>query len=275
MPGQWLESADGEQGSTLRPLHVNFPLLVSFLSESFATREFTLNLDLRAIYIPTEQLCPCGTRGTIKFRISSYEKPFELAVEVVRVIAPEEANDNQPAGIGMQFVDVSETVLEKLDRMIDGVQSGSAVCAIRASLTAEGTTLDHELRSRPTDQKVMFALQANGREIDALIRETIPVVMLRLLENPRLSTAHLIAMLRNPKLNTRVLSAIKAKGSLLNNAEPRYLFCIHMQTQATEALEQLCTLPLDQLRKVAADRQIRVRIRSSAEELLRTREPKR
>jgi len=269
MTGQWLEGAGDEAGADLLPLRIDFPLLISLPTESFAAQDFTLNVELGAIYVPTDQPCPCGTRGTIKFRASRFEQPFEVEVEVVRVIPPEEAHAKQPAGLGMQFVDLTDDVLAKLNDLIDGSRNGSVVHTIRNSIANEGKTVDQELRSRPADQKAMLALQATGSEIEALVRETNPTVMLRLLDNPRLNSAHMRTMLRSPKLTTRVLSAIHSRGSFLKSVENRYLFCIHMQTNVIEALRHLRSLPTEHLRKIAVNRQIKIRIRTAADELLR------
>jgi Tfp pilus assembly protein PilZ len=273
MSGQWLEEFESGTGIVRRPLRVTVPLLVSFSGQSFVARDFTLNLDVGAIYIPTDQPSPRGAQGTIKFRASQFDKAFEIAAEVVHVVDPERASEHQPAGMGLQLIDLTETSMKRLGALIDTSHGGSVVYAIRKCLAEGETTLDSEIRSRPADQKVMLALQANSREIDALIREAIPAVLLRLLDNPRLTPGHVIAMLRNPKLNTRVLSAIHAKGRLLSCAETRFLFCIHLQTMLSEAREQLQLLPLEHLRKVVLNKQIKIQLRSLAEALLLRKEP--
>lgn len=273
MSGQWLESFERGEGVVRRPLRVCVPLLVSFSGKSFAARDFTLNLDVGAIFIPTDEPRPCGTPGTVKFRASQFDKPFEIAARVVLVVDAAHASEQQPAGIGLQLLDLTETSVRKLEALVNGFQGGSVVQAIRKSFAEEQTTLDLEIRSRPTDQKVMLALQADSREIEVLIRETIPAVLLRLLDNPRLTPGHVITMLRNPKVNTRVLSAIKAKGRFLNCAETRYLFCIHLQSMLSEAREQLRLLPVEKLRQVALNKQIKLQLRTLAKELLLRKEP--
>lgn len=64
-----------------RPLRVQVPLLVSFESESFTVRDFTLDLSVGGILLLTDHVCPWGTVGTIKFRSSQFEEPFTISGE--------------------------------------------------------------------------------------------------------------------------------------------------------------------------------------------------
>jgi uncharacterized protein (TIGR02266 family) len=263
------ETVQTPGGMLERPVRVNFPVLVSFSLDPYTIREFTLNLSEGGMFIPTEKMCRVGARGTLKFRASAYENPMVLKAEVVRRVPPGEEQEGQQCGLGLKFLEVSEANLSKLRDLIDGVRSGTVVETIRKSLLASPRTLDQELRSRPTDQKMMLALNANTKEIDALVRDGTPSVLLRLLENPRLTPGHVVTMLRSPKLTTRVLSAIKAKGRFLSGAEARFLFCTHLNTNLAEAMEQLRMLPPDRLRKVSANPQVKMQLRTRAQELTR------
>jgi len=265
------EQVETPRGLIERPVRVDIPVLVSFSSESFAVHDFTLNLSEGGIFIPTENTCPVGTRGTLKFRSSQYEDPMLVIAEVVRSIEPDEEQPAKQCGLGLRFLEVSDDQLKKLREIVDGVRSGTVVETIRKSLQDSTRTLAQELRSRPTDQKMMLALNANNKEIDALVRDAAPSVLLRLLENPRLTQGHVVTMLRSPKLTTRVLSTIKAKGRFLTSAEARFLFCTHLNTNLGEAMEQLRLLPTDRLRKVFANPQVKSPLRVRAQELTRPR----
>jgi uncharacterized protein (TIGR02266 family) len=265
------EQVETPQGLIERPVRVDIPVLVSFSSESFAVHDFTLNLSEGGIFIPTDKMCPVGTRGTLKFRSSQYEDPMIVIAEVVRTVEPDEEQPAKQCGLGLKFLEVSDAQLKKLREMVEGVRSGTVVETIRKSLMESTRTLAQELRSRPTDQKMMLALNANSKEIDALVRDATPSVLLRLLENPRLTHGHVVTMLRSPKLTTRVLSTIKAKGRFLTSAEARFLFCTHLNTNLGEAMEQLRLLPTERLRKVFAHPQVKSQIRVRAQELTRPR----
>ena len=269
MTSSLTESVETKQGLVDRPVRVDFPVLVSFSSDTYTTREFTLNLSEGGMFIPTEKICPKGTRGTLKFRWSQYEEPMLLIAEVVHTVAPLNAPEGTVCGLGLKFLEVSQADLDRLREIVDGVRKGTVVETIRKSLLTSNRTLGQELRSRPTDQKMMLALSANPKEIDALVRDGAPSVLMRLLENPRLTQGHVVTMLRSPKLTTRVLSAIKGKGRFLAAAEARFLFCTHLNTSLSDAMEQLRMLPPDRLRKVAANPQTKSQLRMRAQELTR------
>jgi uncharacterized protein (TIGR02266 family) len=263
------ETVQTVHGLVERPVRVDIPILVAFSSEAFAVREFTLNLSEGGIFIPTDNMCPVGTRGTLKFRSSQFETPMLMVAEVVHTVPPGEEKPGKQCGLGLKFLEVEDAQLKKLREMVEGVRSGTVVETIRSGLLESTRTLGQELRSRPTDQKMMLAISANNREIDALIRDAAPSVLLRLLENPRLNQGHVVTMLRNPKLTTRILSAIKGKGRFLGGAEARFLFCTHMNTNLAEAMEQLRLLPTDRLRRVSGNPQVKAQLRVRAQELSR------
>ena len=45
--------------------------------------EFTANLSVGGIFLPTEHALPERARGTLTFRISQWEQPFTVEAEVV------------------------------------------------------------------------------------------------------------------------------------------------------------------------------------------------
>ena len=253
------------------PVRVDFPVLISFSCGSYTVREFTLNLSEGGIFVPTEKMCPPGTRGSLKFRTSQFEEPLVLRAEVVRAVEPGEETNGHLCGLGIRFLDVSDANLERLRQIVEGVRNGTVVETIRKSILESNRTLGQELRSRPTDQKMMLALTAHGPEIDALIRDGTPSVLLRLLECPRLTSSHVTTILRMPQLTTRVLSAIKGKGKWLANQENRFLFCTHMNANLAEAMEQLRMLPPERLRRIAGSPQLRSQIKIRAQELTRNK----
>jgi Tfp pilus assembly protein PilZ len=263
------EKVETSEGWIERPVRADFPVLVSFSADTFAVREFTLDVSEGGMFVPTDKLCPAGTRGTLKFRLSQYEEPIVVHAEVARVV---QAGIEHQGGLGIRFLDLTGGVLDKLRELVDGVHRGTVVESIRKGLLASGRTLAQELHSRPIDQKMMLAASASGPEIDALIRDGNASVLLRLLDNPRLTQGHVVAMLRDGRLTTRVLSAIRGKGKLLTTAEARCLFCVHLNANLAEAIEQVRLLGPDQLRRVAGNPQVKPQIRVQAQEL--TRQPR-
>ncbi|GAF99395.1 unnamed protein product, partial [marine sediment metagenome] len=210
-----------------RPPRVYLPVLVSFATESFTVKSYMLNLSEGGIFLHTEHISEVDENGTLKFRFSPFDEPFELRARVVRVVRPGEETNGQKHGMGLQFLDLTEEDIERLRNLVDGVQTGSVVSAIRRGIKESSLGLDVVLRGKPTDQKMMLALHASGQEVDALIRDGNPSVLIRLLDCPHLVNHHIRMMLQNRNLPARVLSAIKKDGKWLLNVEIRWLFCIH------------------------------------------------
>ena len=260
---------NAQRALTPRPVRVAVPVLVSFSAEAYTIRDFTLNLSEGGIFLPTEKTCPVGTQGKLKFRVSQFDEPFTLNAGVVRIVPP--GTEGQKCGIGMQFLEVVEKDLDRLRQLVEGVAKGSAVEAIRRSIRETGRTVDQELRQRPTDQKMMLAVNAQGPEIAALMRDSNPAVLIRLLDCPRLQTSHVMAMMRNPNLPTRVLSAIKQDSKWLLNEGIRYLFCTHPNAVVGEAIGQIRFLSPGRVKQLARDMKARPPVRAKALELSRGR----
>ena len=252
-----------------RSVRVAIPVLASFSNEAYTVRDFTLNLSEGGIFLPTEKICPIGTTGQLKFRLSQFDKPFTLQARVVRVVAAGEETHGQRPGLGLQFDSLEAIDLQRLKRLVDGVHDGSVVESIRRALREGGGTLDQELRSRPIDQKMMLAINANGQEISALIRDGNPSVLIRLLDCPRLTSASVASMLKNKSLPTRVLSEIRKARRWLAAEESRWLFCVHPNAAQPDALAELRLLSRARQRRIAQDASVRAAIRSKAADLSR------
>ena len=251
-----------------RPVRVVFPVQVAFSGADFEISEFTVNLSVGGIFLPTENVIPSATSGTLTFRISQWDQPFTVKAEVVWVATPTE---EQPAGVGLQFIDLTNTDRKRLQRLVDGIRDGSVAQAIRRSIREESTDLLKELRRRPMDQKVIFALSAAGEEIDALIRDGVPAVVIRLLQNPRLNDFHVKKILRNPRMNTRVLIDVRREVRWMKDEENRYLFCVHPHAPLQEALNLLSRMSAARLKAIQANSAIKQQIRSKAGLLLSQR----
>ena len=114
---------------------------------------------------------------------------------------------------------------------------------------------------------IELALQARGEEIQVLIRDGNPSVLVRLLDCPRLAVSHVVTMLHNPNLSTRVISAIKKNRKWVANVEGRYLICVHPTAVLSDAIEQLRMLPPDRIRRIVRDPAVRAQIKSKAREI--------
>ncbi|MFQ5670250.1 MAG: TIGR02266 family protein [Acidobacteriota bacterium] len=257
-----------------RPVRVSIPVRVSFAGEAFQIRDFTANLSAGGAFLPTERTVPVGTRGTLTFRLSQWEEPFTVEAEVAWVANGHEEEDGgeaAPPGLGLRFLDLGDRHRKRLERLVEGIQDGSVVQAIRRSLQEDGKHLVEALRRRPTDQKVIFAVFAKGVEIDALIREGNPVVTLRLLSNPRLGVPHLRRLLEDPRTPARLLLAIKKAGRWLADEELRVLFCAHPRVPFAAALPLLPRLSRPSLLELERRPGLQAALRSRVQALLARR----
>jgi Tfp pilus assembly protein PilZ len=252
-----------------RPPRVYLPVLVSFATKSFTVKSYMLDVSEGGIFLHTEYISETGDRGRLKFRFSPFDEPFEIRARVVRIVRPGEEINGQKHGMGLQFIELTEQESAQLRNMVDGVQSGSLVAAIRRSIKESSLGLDVVLRSKPTDQKMMLALHASGQEIDALIRDGNPSVLLRLLDCPHLVHHHIRMMLRNRNLPSRVLSAIKRDGKWLLNEELRWLFSLHPVAVLSEAIDEVSKLPVSRLTQLERNMTVRPQVRMKAQELLK------
>jgi uncharacterized protein (TIGR02266 family) len=250
-----------------RPTRALVPVLVSFESDSFTVREFTLDLSTGGILLATDRACPIGTVGTMKFRCSQFEEPFTIEGRVVRVVTEDELAAGKPPGVGIEFIDLSDELEKKLEDLAGGVRVGSVVEAIRKSVKEGESTLDQVLRDRPADQKMMLATVANSEEIRALIRDAHPTVMIRLLASPRIAPPNVIQMLRNRNLTTRVLSAICRTLVSRPNEEARWLFVTHPNAMFSEVVAEMNKLNRVKLLQLSREADVRQTVRLKAKEM--------
>lgn len=252
-----------------RPVRVVFPVLVSFSGEAFEIQEFTANLSLGGIFLPTERQIPVGTRGSLTFQISRWEPPFTIEAEVVRSSAPEEAGGKQLPGVGIKFGSLEPTHRRRLARLVEGICDGSVSEAIRRTVREGDITLGQELRKRTTDQKVMFAQSAHGLEIDALIRDGNPVVIQRLLRNQHLTIANVRSILKDTSLTAQVLAVLNNLPRFMAHEEIRGLYCAHPGLPVEKALAILPQLSRKTLESLVSRSDLRPPLLAQIRHLLR------
>jgi hypothetical protein len=249
-------------------VRVEYPLEARFAGENFEVNEFTLNLSVSGIFLPTEKAIEPRTLGDLTFRSPDWSRPLTVAGEVVRTV-PAGDPSGQPQGLGIQFLDLTPDDSRRLETLVLERQNESAVDAIR-SLVREGKDLLTVLRGRPTGQKLMLATRAQSGEFDALIRDGNPTVISRLLENPRLTVAAIKLILRQPTSPPAILMKIK-RLRLLAHPELGVLYCMHPLAPLQEVLIMLPHLPAQQLEAIERGLDLRPQLRRRARELLASR----
>jgi uncharacterized protein (TIGR02266 family) len=254
-----------------RSVRVTVPVRVDFADDRLLIKEFTANLSVGGLFLPTEHLVEIGTEGELTFRISQWDSPFTIRARVVRSVPPDEGSAQQ-AGLGIQFLDVSQAHQKKLERLVEGIQDGSVVQAIRRSIREGERNLLDEIRRRPVDQKLMLALQAAGEEIDALIRDGHASVIERLLENPRLNIRHVRLVSRDQRLPTQTMMALRRQDRWFADEEVRFNYCSHRSSPLPDVLRCLQQLSANRLQQMATNGSLRPQVRTKARELLGTRQ---
>jgi uncharacterized protein (TIGR02266 family) len=254
-----------------RPVRVAFPVEVEFEGTGFKIDEFTANLSMGGIFLPADKPIPVRTEGSLTFRLSQWEEPFTVKAEVVWSAPPADLPSDQPRGLGLMFIDLSAGHKAKLEKLIAGIQDGSVTEAIRRSLPSPGTGLLKELRKRPTDQKVMFALSATGQEIDAVIQEGSPAAVQRLLQNPRIQMRHVQKVLRDSRTPVAILLDIYKEQRWMKDSVVRTLFCAHPFTPIEKVMEFLPALPLPGIKTLARNRNLRRQILEKVDQLLKAK----
>jgi uncharacterized protein (TIGR02266 family) len=250
---------------------VIFPVQVRFEGVDFSVDEFTANMSVGGIFLPTDVTIPVRTRGSLSFRLSQWEEPFTVEAEVVWSSPPDSASEEHPAGVGLMFIDLSDDHRRRLEKLVDGIQDGSVTEAIRRSLSRTGTNLLQELRKRPTDQKVMFAIAARSIEIDALIQEGSPAAILRLLTNPRLHIRHVRKILKDTRTQVGILLEIHKEVKWMQDDQIRMLFCLHPLAPLDKIRVTLPRLKSPELNQVAKNKGLRKPVLDQAEQLLKSR----
>jgi len=249
-----------------RAIRVDVPVLVALEAGTFTIREFSLNLSEGGIFVATDKWCAVGTRGTLRFQLTRFDEPFVLQAEVVRAVEPGREAEGQTPGLGIRFLDPKPEDHDRLRALLEGVRSGSIVEAFRRSIRESGRPFDVAIRTRPTSHKMMLAVNAKAEEINGLIRDGNPLVIARLLDCPRLTVPHVAAILRNRSLPTAVLIAIKKDSRWLSHEMLRWLFCGHPAAVLKDVEEELPRLTDENVRQIAADANVRTRVRMKAKE---------
>ena len=115
---------------------------------------------------------------------------------------------------------------------------------------------------------MIFAVSATGDEIEALIRDANPAVLLRLFQNPSLGVRHVRLLLRDPSLPPRVLAAVKRSSRWLVDEQTRLRYCGHPGLPLQEALAILPGLSRASLQTLAVNTNLRGQLAARVCQLL-------
>ena len=254
-----------------RHVRTGTPVQAEFGGTRFTAKEFIADLSQAGVFLPTELIVEPRTEGTLTFRATRYEEPFTVRAEVAVAFPPGNAVYGGEPGLGVMLKDLTPTLRDRLDRMVDGTRDGSIVESIRRAVREGTKSLEQQLRGRPTDQKLMLAMQAEGPEIDALLKDGNPVVVTRLLQNPRLQIPHVRAMTRDARLTTPILLAVGKKREWIEDDEILFNFCKHPKAPRHEVKRRIVNLSLPKIRELILAPGVHPEVRAEAKKFSRGR----
>ncbi|GAB4212880.1 MAG: hypothetical protein OHK0013_36170 [Sandaracinaceae bacterium] len=81
--------------------------------------DYTKNIGRGGTFIPTGKPLPIGTEFTFRLVIPTLSEPLRLRGRVQWIVTPEEATDEQPAGMGIGFVYESEAERERIAGIVE------------------------------------------------------------------------------------------------------------------------------------------------------------
>jgi len=105
-----------------RRQHPRIPLImqVSFTANGEVNRNYTMNLSKNGMFLATDDPPGIGERLHLAFNVPGLVHPLRLMGEVRW--SRDEAGDDAPSGVGVEFVEVTETckqlVAEFVDRLV-------------------------------------------------------------------------------------------------------------------------------------------------------------
>jgi type IV pilus assembly protein PilZ len=100
-------------------LKVEYKRLNSFFAD------YTRNISRGGTFIRTSKPLDIGTEFVFKLVVPNMEKPLALRGKVQWTVSPENATDEQPAGMGIGFVYRNESEREKIESLVENLMVDS------------------------------------------------------------------------------------------------------------------------------------------------------
>ena len=250
-----------------RPVRAAVPILVSMTSGPLTVREFTLDLSEGGMFLLTDRICPPGSLATLTFRASSFDDPFRIKAKIVRAVPGDEGQG--PAGLGIEFIDLTDHDRKRLQDLVEGVRSGSIADALRKSIKGEPAT-DRGRVAPPAGRTEGDAGTGRQRAGDHRAdprrqpdRAAAPARVSQGRGAPR------EAILRNKGLPTKVLMAIHNEPRWMKTDELRLMYCAHPAAPLQDVMEELQNMPVALLDRLSKEMAVRPPIRTKAAHLVK------
>ena len=108
-------SPGDRRGESRRPIE----LKVEYLQLNSFFADYTKNISRGGTFIGTDRPLGIGTEFLFKLGVPTLTEPLTLVGKVQWVVHPEEATEDQPAGMGIGFIFESEVERERVHGVIE------------------------------------------------------------------------------------------------------------------------------------------------------------
>ncbi len=183
-----------------------------------------------------------------QFRVTdqaSFE--FQFQASVVQVF-----EDGDHFGTAFQFVDWDDSKGFELERKLMAAEMPDAPDApTMAESENLGTSPVFRIKQMDLGQKILLAPKADRGECLVLCRDAAPMVLLGLLNNPRLEAECVLAIAKSNFAGADIFQRIAADRRWMSSAEIRTAVVRNPKTPTPIAVRLLETLPMNELREMA------------------------
>lgn len=132
VPGVEDETQVNRRKHTRAPieLRVEYKRLNSFFAD------YTRNISRGGTFVATERPLPVGTEFLFKLTVPKLDKPLALRGKVHWIVAPEDAEEERVAGMGIGFVYQTEAERQAVEREVERLMTSSLGQALYDKLMA-------------------------------------------------------------------------------------------------------------------------------------------
>lgn len=127
-----------------------------------------------------------------------------------------------------------------------------------------GASPIHRIRAMTPPERARLARKANRIERQILLRETAPLVMMALLQNPHLEADDVVQMIKSPYAPPGVLKRVAGDRRWASNPDVRLVLVRNPQTPTPLAVRLLPGLPTRALQVLARGGEAREELRKAA-----------
>ena len=94
-------------------------ITVTTTGKAHTYTDFTYDVSEGGVFVETDTPIPAGTHVSLEFTLPGSPEPVQAKGRVVRSVHPEQVGVGKPAGMGVQFVEISPKDVEKIRNCID------------------------------------------------------------------------------------------------------------------------------------------------------------